>query len=523
MTAGRERAPTAPPEGTVRDWIDRRANETPHAISHVFTDNAPSLTYSDLRQGARLVASRLRQAGLTRGESVATFLNNRRSAVLSVFGILYGGFRATPINLAAGSDTHGFALRHSGTRLAVVGDELRAVFDRAECGDIPVHGAAQLTEWVPEPHSVEPGAPPAPEDDALLMYTSGTTGRPKGVLHTHASLLAGGWTTAMAHRLLPSDRALCVLPHFHINGLCVTWIAPLVSGGTVIVCPRFSVRQFWQDCTSHGATWFSVVPTIISRLLHHDEAPDAKARASIRFGRSASSALPPEVHQTFEDRFGIPIIETMGLTETAAQILSNPLPPNERRIGSPGIAIGNEITILDGDGMCLPPDTPGEIAARGPNVMRGYLSDADATRAAITTEGWLRTGDLGYIDKDGFVYVTGRIKELIIKGGENIAPREIDDALYAHADVVEAAAFAQPCKDYGQRVEAAVRVRDSSSVTEDELIRLCRRRIGGFRSPDRVHFVDEMPKGPSGKIQRIRLSARFERQSGSPGTSDRTR
>ena len=194
------------------------------------------------------------------------------------------------------------------------------------------------------------------------------------------------------------------------------------------------------------------------------------------------------------------------LVETAAQILSNPLPPAERKIGSPGLAVGNEIVIGDADQKEVSRGEEGEVLVRGPNVMRCYLNNVEATRDSITPEGWLRTGDLGRMDTDGYVFITGRLKELIIKGGENIAPREVDEALYSHADVVEAAAFACPCPDYGQRIEAGVMVSEGSLLTEAELIEICRDRIGEFKTPDRVHFFAELPKGPSGKIQRIKLA-----------------
>jgi acyl-CoA synthetase (AMP-forming)/AMP-acid ligase II len=338
------------------------------------------------------------------------------------------------------------------------------------------------------------------------MYTSGTTGRPKGVLHSHASLLAGGWTVARAHHLTPDDRALCVLPIYHINGLCVTVMGPLISGGSVVVCERFSASQFWALCAAHEVTWFSVVPTIISHLLHGDTDPDAATTARIRFGRSASSALAVETHTAFETRFGIPIVETMGLTETAAQILSNPLPPGLRKIGSPGLAYGNAVAILGSDLAPLGPDVEGEIAVRGPNVMQAYYKNPEATAGTFTPDGWLRTGDLGRIDSDGYVFVTGRLKELIIKGGENIAPREVDEALYSHPDVVEAAAFARPCASYGERVEAAVKLRDGATVNAEALMQLCIQKLGKFKCPDVVHILDDLPKGPSGKIQRLRLA-----------------
>ncbi|MDT8328671.1 MAG: AMP-binding protein, partial [Roseovarius sp.] len=249
----------------------------------------------------------------------------------------------------------------------------------------------------------------------------------------------------------------------------------------------------------------SVVPTIISHLLHAPNDPDAITRHRLRFGRSASSALAPDVQTAFETRFDVPIIETMGLTETAAQILSNPLPPGVRKIGSPGVAYGNEVAILGADLRPCPPEVEGEIAIRGPNVMLEYLKNPEATQATFAGD-WLRTGDLGRVDADGYVFVTGRLKELIIKGGENIAPREIDEALYTHADVIEAAAFARPCASYGERVEAAVRLREGSVLSGAALRQICVERVGAFKAPDVVHIIDELPKGPSGKIQRLKLA-----------------
>ncbi|SLN40869.1 putative sulfoacetate--CoA ligase [Roseovarius gaetbuli] len=485
-----------PPKGTVRDWLDHRAGED--GIAFIFTDDGATLRWSELRAEAAQIASQLSMAGHAKGESVAILHPNGRAGVIALYGALYGGFRATMINLAAGRDAIAYALEHSDARTAFVHESAAELFDAAK--------PAAMTRFVA-------GAIPAatvlhdvgPQDHALLMYTSGTTGRPKGVVHTHASLLAGGWTTSIAHGLRPVDRGLCVLPIYHINGLCVSVMGALVSGGSIAMSPKFSAGQFWADAGASGATWFSVVPTIISHLLHGANDPDAITRQRLRFGRSASSALAPDVQTAFETRFDVPIVETMGLTETAAQILSNPLPPGVRKIGSPGVAYGNEVAILGADLRPCLPEVEGEIAIRGPNVMLEYLKNPEATAGTFTGD-WLRTGDLGRIDADGYVYVTGRLKELIIKGGENIAPREIDEALYSHADVIEAAAFARPCKSYGERVEAAVRLRDGSDVSGGDLRQICVERVGAFKAPDVVHIIDELPKGPSGKIQRLKLA-----------------
>ncbi len=503
--AGPRAAHVPPPEGSVRDWIDRRAAETPDAPAFVFVDGGPALTWGMLQERARAVALGLLAFGLDKGDSVAIMLPNGREAILAFFGATYGGFRATQINLVAGTAAIGYALGHSEARVVLVNDETEGLLaDSAgvEGLVIPARRVAGM-EAAAQPGGRLPDV--VATDDCMLMYTSGTTGRPKGVLHSQSSLLAGGWTATIAHDLTPADRALCVLPLYHINGLGVTVIGPLVSGGSSVICPRFSASRFWAHCAAHEVTWFSVVPTIISHLVHGESAPDAATQARIRFARSASSALAPEVQTAFETRFAIPIVETMGLTETAPQILSNPLPPGPRKIGSPGRAWGNEVTILSPALDELGPDVEGEIAVRGPNVMLRYFKNPGATEACMTPDGWFRTGDLGRIDADGYVFVTGRLKELIIKGGENIAPREVDEALHAHPDVMEAAAFARPCARYGETVEAAVKLRPQSAASEADLLALCVARLGTFKCPDRIHLLDELPKGPSGKIQRLKL------------------
>ena len=489
-----------PPEGTLRDWLDARAAEG--GIGFTFPEGAPDLSWDALQQAARAIAADLTARGVAHGESVAILQPNGREAILALYGVLYGGFRATMINLAAGAEAVAYALDHSEARFAFVAAGARKLFQSADpTGHLTVLSVAEAAQRAPgQLHDL------CASDHALLMYTSGTTGRPKGVVHSHSSLLAGGWTTAIAHNLGRADIGLCVLPIYHINGLCVTVMGALVSGGALAICSRFSASKFWQQAEQAKATWFSVVPTIISHLLHHQAEPDPTARARLRFGRSASAALPIDVHRAFETRFGMPLIETMGLTETAAQILSNPLPPSTRKIGSPGIGIGNEVAIFDKALKSVPEGVEGEIVVRGPNVMLQYLKNPEATAKTFTPDGWLRTGDLGRMDGEGYVFVTGRLKELIIKGGENIAPREVDEALYSHADVIEAAAFARPCAVYGERVEAAVKLKPGSALTTERLIAICVERLGQFKSPDAVHILEELPKGPSGKIQRLKLA-----------------
>jgi acyl-CoA synthetase (AMP-forming)/AMP-acid ligase II len=487
----------SPPSGTIRTWLDLRS--TSAEIAFTFPDGEDDITWSELHKCARSIAYDLTVKNIQKGESVAIMYPNCREAVLAIYGVLYGGFRATMINLVAGPDAISYALEHSDARFALVHESVTSLFSDTKPEALI---ALDLNLNAPQTdlHFI------IATDHALLMYTSGTTGRPKGVVHSHASLLAGGWTTAIAHELCDVDRGFCVLPVYHINGVCVTLMAALVSGGSLAMCAKFSASRFWQNAKKAQINWFSVVPTIVSHLLHGAHEPDEATKSRIRFGRSASSALAPDVQSAFEKRFGIPIVETMGLTETAAQILSNPLPPGIRKIGSPGIAYGNEVGVMSANFKTCDTNVEGEIVVRGPNVMVKYLKNVEATYNSFK-DGWLRTGDLGRMDEDGYIFVTGRLKELIIKGGENIAPREIDEALYSHPDVVEAAAFSVKCSRYGETVEAAVKLSEGSDVVEADLQDICLKKLGSFKRPDKVHILIDLPKGPSGKIQRGKISA----------------
>jgi long-chain acyl-CoA synthetase len=341
----------------------------------------------------------------------------------------------------------------------------------------------------------------------MLMYTSGTTGRPKGALLSHANMLAGGRAVSASLGLSTSDRVLSSLPLYHINGQCIATVAPLVSGGSIVMPHRFSTSQWWPIVARHRPTWLNMVPTIIAYLLNGPELTPEQAQAchGVRFGRSASAPLPPEQHRAFEARFGISVIEAMGLTECASVAFSNPLDKARRKYGSPGLPLGVEARVVDRDGRPLGPNERGEVELRGPNVMLGYYKAPEASASALREDGWLKTGDLGYRDDDGYYFITGRLKELIIKGGENIAPREIDEALLAHPAVLEAAAVGVPDPAYGQDILACVVVKPGCACSEEELRAHCLRTLGRYKTPRYLRLVSQLPKGPSGKVQRLKL------------------
>lgn len=499
---------------TVRDFVEAHAAAQAEKPFLITPDRAVTIGYGALRQHLAGFAERLGGLGIGHQQVVSVMMQNSWGSVQVILGTLYGGRITAPINLAAGDPQIAYVIEHSGTGIIFVSPDeeprLRHILEGIER---PVR--VILCDPHEGPDWPEPSHDPAPimahdnNADGLLMYTSGTTGNPKGAVLRQRAPLCGGENAIIAHELTPEDRTLLVLPLFHINGFCVSLMSTLVGGMSMVVPPRFSVSGFWDQVIAHDCTWFSAVPTQYQYLLRAAEAdgpPPREKLAKVRFARSASAPLSPEVHKAFEELFGLVLIETMGLTECSAQITSNPMPPGTRKYGSPGKGYGNEVAILDEGGREVPRMTSGEIAIRGENVFRVYLKNPEATAEAFTDDGWFLTGDLGHMDEDGYIYVTGRRKELIIKGGENIAPREIDEALLTHPEVLEAAAFAVPSVDYGQCVEAAVRLTEGGTVDEAALLELCRAQVGRFKAPDRVHILPDLPKGPSGKVQRLKLA-----------------
>ncbi len=495
---------------TIACQIDANAAGGPDDVWLTSPDTAQTIAWHEVALRALDIACHLDALDLPLGAPVAVAAQNSIGSCLTFAGITYGGYLATPLNLVAGVKVLSYVINHSGVTVILVSDDYRSLIEQAVRSVdraitlIPLDteaGPLWLTDTQPE---TVPRHVPTAETAGLLMYTSGTTGNPKGVILTHKNLLAAGNNVVNGHNITAADTGMCVLPIYHINGLCVTVMGTLVSASGLVIPYRFSVSGFWQQVRANNVSWFSAVPTLFAYLLN-EKTQVIIDRDRLRFSRSASSPLSPEIHRQFEKKFGIPIIETMGLTETGAQILSNPMPPAIRRIGSPGVAVGNEVIIGDESQRGVPVGQTGEILVRGDNVMQGYLNQPEETAKTITAEGWLRTGDLGHMDEDGFVFVTGRIKELIIKGGENIAPREVDEVLLEHEAVLEAAAFAVPCVNYGQRVEAGIRLKPGRDASEDALSAHCIARLGKFKSPDMIHFLEDLPKGPSGKVQRLKL------------------
>ena len=498
------------PAMTVREAIERQALERPLAPYALAAESAATLDYAELALSCRRIAALLRAHGVRGGDTVSVVMPNGLNTLRVLLGALWAGCRVNPVNLLSQPEQMRYVLDHSDCRLVIVAPEWEARVRELLGGlgrEVALLVADADATALPDESDVAAAEDAAPADAAtaaLLMYTSGTTGLPKGVMLSQANLMCNAHAVSEAHDLGAADRVLAVLPLYHINAFVVTMLAPLAHGGSLVIAPKFSAARFWSQAVEARCTWLNVVPTIVSYLLEGATPPGA-ATAAVRFCRSASAALAPDHLRAFEERFGIGVIETMGLTETAAPAFSNPLMPTRRRLGSVGRASGGEARVVDAELRPLPDGATGEIVIRGPHVMLGYYKNEAATRAAFTPDGWLRTGDLGHRDADGFFFVTGRIKELIIKGGENIAPREIDEALLRHPAVLEAAAVGIPDRHYGQEILACVVLREGASCGEEDLRAFCSERLGRYKTPKSFRFVAELPRGPSGKVQRLKL------------------
>jgi acyl-CoA synthetase (AMP-forming)/AMP-acid ligase II len=497
---------------TVRFWIDKQAQEQPDKIYMIAPEPGLKLTYSRLRIDSIKLGKQLLKKGIKKGDKVSFMMGNGYQTTKLFLGVMYSGMVIAPLNLQAQPSQLTYVLDHSDTKLVFVTEFQRERLESALQGvsrDIKIMVIDKDAEEIfPDDDPSDPDLPHIDEEDpALLLYTSGTTGLPKGCLLTHKNMIAGGENVALAHDLRPEDIDLVSLPLFHINAEVVSVMGTLISGSTMVMPHRFSVSEFWELISNYLCTWFSVVPTIISYLVSGTEI-EGKAYNldQLKFGRSASAPLPISLHKAFEDKFNISIVETMGLTETAAPVFANPLNPTERKYGSPGRPVGNQTKIVDRQGNDCPIGATGEIMIKGDNVMKEYYKAPEITAETIDPDGWLHTGDLGYLDEDGFVFVTGRLKELIIKGGENISPREIDEALYKHPAVQDAAAVGIPDKHYGEEIMVCLTLKPGCACTEEQLRSHCLEHLGKYKTPKVIRILDQLPKGPSGKIQRLRLA-----------------
>jgi len=491
------------------------ARHLPEGALRVFLicpETERTLTFGQLAQVARRHGQWLRDAGHRPGDNIALLLPGGFDTVTLCLSYMLTGYVPVPLNWLAADSALGWIIVHCRAKTIVTcrqyAHRLQGLLEKLSAAERPVMVIRDQDLGFSDQHdgpAMDFPVLPA-NSPALLIYTSGTTGKPKGVILTHGNLLAAAGHIARWHRLTAEDRLLCALPLYHINGQIIGTLVPFITGGSLVAPERFSVSRWWTTVERYRCTWLNLVPTMIAFLLHG--APDAAVRYPwVKFARSASAPLSPFQHRQFEQRFGMAVIEGMGMTESGSLAFCNP--HTHRVYGSVGLPCGIEAAVAGPDGELLADNCAGEILLRGRNIMAGYYRDAPQTAAAIDSRGWLHTGDLGHRDGEGFYFITGRMKEIIIKGGENIAPREIDEALGEYPAVQEAAAFGIPDADYGQNIAAALVLHAGLSLDEAGLRAWCLERLGAFKVPVRFYIVEDLPRGGSGKLQRLALCAKF--------------
>lgn len=488
----------------------------PHAPFIVETETGRAITY---RAFARAVDA-LRQTWEAEGVRVVMLaLPGGIAAGIVWLAALTGDMRLIPCSPES-SDDERQRLAASQRPDAIVVTRAAEAIEFARPGAF-VYTADDI--YTPAISAFAPATPAAATairalDGSLRLTTSGTTGDPKGVILSARQIAWTADQVRRSHRLTTADRGLAVLPFFHINAPVVSLCASLLAGACVVIAPRFSVQRFWDWVERERITWVSVVPTIVALLLATEKPPFLPG--TLRFARSASAPLPVARHRAFEERFGVPLIETYGLSEAASQVTANPLPPAQRKIGSVGVSTGVELRIREPLPATreLPHGTVGEICVRGPNVIAGYEGDAGASSFV---DGWFRTGDLGYLDADGYLYITGRLREVINRGGEKIAPREIEEALLAHPAVSDAAVVGEPHPLYGQRVVAYVTPHDGwDGVVEQQLRDYCAQRLSAYKVPEVFYCVSALPRNGNGKLNRQTLQRLAEQPENRAATAN---
>lgn len=474
--------------------------------------DGPSLTFAELAATSDRLVTALGQHGIDRDSRLAVVLPNGLDVAI---GLLAASAAAIAVPLAPNATAREYRMWFQAGRVSHLLTSAQAPPAARQVAAerrLPVmeltHGpdGYRLTGQQCFASSITPGSPSTPADAAVVLMTSGSTGTPKRVPLTHANLLAGARSVADALELGPADRALVMWEQYHVGGLVDLLLAPLAGGGTAVCAGSFDARRFFDLLDVVRPTWFQGVPTTLRELLVHARLAGRLPVASpLRLLRSVAAPLPPDLMRELEAGFGVPVIQTFGMTEAAPLITTNRLPPGRRKPGSTGTPCGCDVAVLDAAGERLPPGATGEVAVRGPNVFAGYEDDPE-TNARVFRRGWFLTGDVGRFDDDGFLFLTGRVKEMINRGGEKIAPAEVEEAAARHPAVAQAAAFAVPHPTLGEDVGLAVVPRHGQPVDRDELRGHLAAQLSRFKLPAVVLVLDELPRCPIGKVRRRELA-----------------
>ena len=478
------------------------------------------LTHGELRRLIATTLATLNGLGIGRNDRVAIVLNNGPE-MAACFIACASGVTSAPLNPAYRADEFEFYLSDLNAKALIVelGSASPAVEVARKLGvrlidlvTLPGQPAGAFTLQAREGAGTTPAAHPGyaqPDDVSMVLHTSGTTSRPKIVPLSQRNLCASATSIRETLRFTPSDCGLNIMPLFHIHGLIAGVLAPLAAGSQVFCTPGFNALKFFGWMDDAEPTWYTAVPTMHQAILGRaSKNAEVIARHPLRFLRSSSSSMPPQVIRELEDVFKAPLVEAYGMTEATHQMTANPLPPAARKPGTVGRAAGPEVAIMGSDGSLLASGETGEIVIRGPNVTAGYENNPSANAEAFS-HGWFRTGDQGVMDAEGYVSITGRLKEIINRGGEKISPREVDEILMDHPAVAQVVCFGMPHAKLGEEVAAVVVLREGQQASERDLQAFVASRAADYKVPKKILFMDEIPKGATGKLQRIGLAQKL--------------
>ncbi len=497
----------------LRELLETRAASTPDKTFLFSESDGRRFTYAEFDAAVNRAASMLSARGVRKGDVVSLLLPNGVEYVTAYFACFKLGALAGPVNSLLKSEEMSYVVGNSEAKIILYNSQFAEQVSEVRA-TVPTLTGALLFDDEAEASKEFGGEADAwsetqieSEDEAIIIYTSGTTGKPKGCLLTHANLIANARQIVEWLGFTEDDRLLTIMPLFHMNAVSVTTMSALCAGGSTVVSPRFSASRFWQIINDYRITSFGSVATMLSMLLatYPEGAPDGLSAETLRFAMCGSAPVPAEVMRRFEETFGCLVVEGYGLSESTCRSTFNP-PDTRRRAGSCGLPIGNEMRVVDEEDRELPDGEAGEIVMRGENVFKGYFKNEEATARAFRG-GWFHTGDVGYRDSEGFFHIVDRKSDMIIRGGENIYPREIDELLYKHPSVAEAAAVGVPDELYGEEVAAFVVAKQGRTLTPDEIIAHCREHLADFKCPKVVRVVSALPKGPTGKVLKRELQA----------------
>ena len=467
-------------------------------------------TYKEFEAAVTRTANMLAANGVQKGDVVSLLLPNSVEYVIAYFACWQRGALAGPINSLLKSQEIAYVISNSEAKALLVNSEFVPVVESVQ-KDLPTLQAIIRFDDESEAtrgysSDTEAATEVDLDQEAIIIYTSGTTGKPKGCLLTHGNVIANARQITSWLGFTEKDRLLTIMPLFHMNAVSVTTMSALYAGGSTVVSPKFSASRFWQIISDYEITSFGSVATMLSMLLstYPDGIPAGLKTDQLRFAMCGSAPVPAEVLRRFEDTFNCLVIEGYGLSESTCRSTFNP-PDQRRRPGSCGLPIGNEMRVVDDEDREVPEGELGEIVLRGENILKGYYKNNAANDTAFRN-GWFHTGDIGYRDKDGFFYIVDRKSDMIIRGGENIYPREIDEVLYQHPDVAAAAVVGVPDTLYGEEVAAVIVLKPGAKTSEQQVIDYCKGRLADFKCPKTVHFMEDIPKGPTGKLLKRELA-----------------